>query len=401
MHQTCRSASSSSCPRSSVGIEPLLGDAVRERWLERCQPAGRVSLIDRDGARLSCVGIVAAFGVRVYLRHGRGRRLEPECCAEAGTSTTRRRVRRRARDSGVVHGSDVGSTTRSSTVRSTASAARPLAAADQLRRLQTGYVRTYALGDRCSAPSLLLAWFLIRGCSVLVELRRSSTSARASLPGHRSAARSSRCSPTPPARVVTRSSASLAAVAHRRAQHLPCSSASTGRAAGFQFVVEPRVDPVARHLVAPRRRRHLAVPRRAHRRPVPARARSARRRTTTRSPTTPGCSLLEAGCIGVFLSLDLFLFFVLFEIVLVPMYFLIGQWGHGDRVYAAIKFFLFTMFGSAFMLVGIVATGGPAPAGHGRRAHLRPRRDRREPRHHRQRRRARWLFLGVRRSRSR
>ncbi|MGD9796681.1 MAG: NADH-quinone oxidoreductase subunit M [Acidimicrobiia bacterium] len=66
--------------------------------------------------------------------------------------------------------------------------------------------------------------------------------------------------------------------------------------------------------------------------------------------------LLEAGCMGVFLSLDLFLFFVMFEIVLVPMYFLIGGWGYADRVYAATKFFLFTMFGSAFMLVGVVAT---------------------------------------------
>src|SRR5215203_477798 len=66
--------------------------------------------------------------------------------------------------------------------------------------------------------------------------------------------------------------------------------------------------------------------------------------------------MLEAGCLGVFLSLVLFLFFVMFEIVLVPMYFLIGGWGYGRRVYAAIKFFLFTMFGSAFMLVGVVAT---------------------------------------------
>ncbi len=59
---------------------------------------------------------------------------------------------------------------------------------------------------------------------------------------------------------------------------------------------------------------------------------------------------------GSFLSLDLFVFFIFFEIVLVPMYFLIGGWGYGDRVYAATKFFLFTMFGSAFMLVGIIAT---------------------------------------------
>ena len=59
---------------------------------------------------------------------------------------------------------------------------------------------------------------------------------------------------------------------------------------------------------------------------------------------------------GSFLSLDLFVFFIFFEIVLVPMYFLIGGWGYEDRQYAALKFFLFTMFGSAFMLVGIIAT---------------------------------------------
>lgn len=65
--------------------------------------------------------------------------------------------------------------------------------------------------------------------------------------------------------------------------------------------------------------------------------------------------VLETGCLGAFMALDLFLFFVFFEIVLVPMYFLIGRWGYGDRVYAALKFFLFTMFGSALMLVGILA----------------------------------------------
>jgi NADH-quinone oxidoreductase subunit M len=66
--------------------------------------------------------------------------------------------------------------------------------------------------------------------------------------------------------------------------------------------------------------------------------------------------MLEAGVMGSFLSLDLFLFFVFFEIVLVPMYFLISGWGYDDRVRAATKFFLYTMTGSAFMLVGIVAT---------------------------------------------
>ena len=67
--------------------------------------------------------------------------------------------------------------------------------------------------------------------------------------------------------------------------------------------------------------------------------------------------MLQAGSMGVFIALDLVLFFVFFEIVLVPMYFLIGLWGHGDRIYAATKFFIYTMVGSALMLVGILATG--------------------------------------------
>ena len=66
--------------------------------------------------------------------------------------------------------------------------------------------------------------------------------------------------------------------------------------------------------------------------------------------------LLQAGVMGSFLALDLFLFFVMFEIVLMPMYFLIGGWGYDQRIYAAMKFFLYTMTGSAFMLVGIIAT---------------------------------------------
>ncbi len=66
--------------------------------------------------------------------------------------------------------------------------------------------------------------------------------------------------------------------------------------------------------------------------------------------------ILEFGCLGVFLALDLLLFFLFFEVVLVPMYFLIGQWGHGNARRSAVKFFLFTMFGSALMLVGVLAT---------------------------------------------
>lgn len=63
---------------------------------------------------------------------------------------------------------------------------------------------------------------------------------------------------------------------------------------------------------------------------------------------------LETGMIGVFSSLDLFLFYLFWEVMLVPMYFLIGIWGYGNRIYAAMKFFLFTLAGSLLMLVGII-----------------------------------------------
>lgn len=64
--------------------------------------------------------------------------------------------------------------------------------------------------------------------------------------------------------------------------------------------------------------------------------------------------LLEFGLIGVFVALDLVLFYVFWEVSLVPMYFLIGVWGHERRIYAAVKFFLFTMAGSVFMLAAII-----------------------------------------------
>ncbi len=64
--------------------------------------------------------------------------------------------------------------------------------------------------------------------------------------------------------------------------------------------------------------------------------------------------LLETGTVGVFAAVDLFLFYVFWEVTLVPMYFLIGIWGHERRVYAALKFFLFTVIGSLLMLVGII-----------------------------------------------
>ncbi len=64
--------------------------------------------------------------------------------------------------------------------------------------------------------------------------------------------------------------------------------------------------------------------------------------------------VLEMGMVGVFCSLDLFLFFLFWEVMLIPMYFLIGIWGHGRKIYAALKFILYTMLGSILMLVAIL-----------------------------------------------
>jgi NADH-quinone oxidoreductase subunit M len=65
--------------------------------------------------------------------------------------------------------------------------------------------------------------------------------------------------------------------------------------------------------------------------------------------------MLQAGMLGVFVSLDFFLFYVFWEVMLVPMYFLIGVWGGPRKLYAAIKFFLYTLFGSVLLLLGILA----------------------------------------------
>ncbi len=64
--------------------------------------------------------------------------------------------------------------------------------------------------------------------------------------------------------------------------------------------------------------------------------------------------VLTTGLIGTFVSLDLFFFYVFWEITLIPMYFIIGVWGGPRRIYAAVKFFIFTMVGSVFMLVAIL-----------------------------------------------
>src|SRR5205823_6100250 len=64
--------------------------------------------------------------------------------------------------------------------------------------------------------------------------------------------------------------------------------------------------------------------------------------------------ILEAAMIGAFLALDLILFYVFFELMLLPMYLIIGVWGGQNRIYAAVKFFLFTIAGSLLMLLGIL-----------------------------------------------
>ena len=65
--------------------------------------------------------------------------------------------------------------------------------------------------------------------------------------------------------------------------------------------------------------------------------------------------VLTSGMIGVFVALDLFLFYVMWDVMLIPMYFIIGMWGGQNRLYAALKFFVYTFFGSLLMLVAIVA----------------------------------------------
>src|SRR5205814_792229 len=65
--------------------------------------------------------------------------------------------------------------------------------------------------------------------------------------------------------------------------------------------------------------------------------------------------VLETGMLGTFLALDFFLFYIFWEVMLLPMYFLIGVWGGPRREYAAIKFFLYTLLGSVFILIALLA----------------------------------------------
>ncbi len=83
-------------------------------------------------------------------------------------------------------------------------------------------------------------------------------------------------------------------------------------------------------------------------------------RTSVRQKTSSYYALLlvlTTGMLGVFMALDLFLFYVMWEMMLVPMYFIIGIWGGERRIYASLKFFIYTMIGSLLMLVGIIYLG--------------------------------------------
>ena len=120
---------------------------------------------------------------------------------------------------------------------------------------------------------------------------------------------------------------------------------------------EARLDARVRHPVLPRRRRHQPAADRADRLPHADRAAvvvgvgAARASRRSRSSS----SRSRAAMLGVFVSIDLFLFYIFWDAMLIPMYFLIGIWGYERRIYAAVKFILYTMAGSVLMLIAIIA----------------------------------------------
>jgi NADH-quinone oxidoreductase subunit M len=125
--------------------------------------------------------------------------------------------------------------------------------------------------------------------------------------------------------------------------------------AGMQFVEDARLVCAAGHPLCPGRGRHQPLPRAADH--LPDAHRRLLQHPLRRQEDRPYMALmllLETAMIGVFLALDLVLFFVFFEASLIPMYFLIGEWGGQNRVYAAVKFFLYTFAGSALMVVAIL-----------------------------------------------
>ena len=141
--------------------------------------------------------------------------------------------------------------------------------------------------------------------------------------------------------------------------------------ASFQMVSDHAWTGSARDRLASRCRRHLAVPDPDDRGAVPDRSSPAHAIKRDPRSFVVWMLVLEAACLGSFVSLDLVLFFVFFELTLVPVYFVIAGWGFERRSAAAVKFFLYTFFGSAFLLVGIIVLAvAPRPAD--RQAHVRP-----------------------------
>ena len=116
-----------------------------------------------------------------------------------------------------------------------------------------------------------------------------------------------------------------------------------------------RLDSVVQHPLLHGHRRHQLSAGRAD--GVRQRAGDGRQLADHKSTSRRYCILfllLETGMLGVFCALDFFLFYVFWEVMLLPMYFLIGVWGGPRREYAAIKFFLYTLLGSVLMLIAIL-----------------------------------------------
>ena len=221
-----------------------------------------------------------------------------------------------------------------------------------LRQVQTGLVRNYALGVVLGA---------VGSCSLrhrLVRVADATSVGRLPDPhrDHRSrpllgALLGAAASRGRAVRARTRGRVHR----HRRDRSgSPAGCCGTSRPgdAGFQFVEEHRWIDVARRPLHRRRRRHQPLHGRAHRAAVPDRS----ARLGQARPAGEGVHLLVPAARGArswgsSSSLDLICFFVFWEFVLVPMYFLIAGWGHERRVYAAMKFFLYTVAGSAFLLV--------------------------------------------------
>ena len=221
--------------------------------------------------------------------------------------------------------------------------------AQRLRRSQSGYVRNYALGIGVGAV-LLLGWFVARGLDVMNGFPLLTAIIVLPALGALVVALMPKSRPE-----LIRPVAVAITVAELALTVSLLASFETARR-GLPVPLVPHLDRAVGDRVEPRGRRHLALPRGADRAAVPAGP--PRRRPPPRRQALHGVDPAPRGraAWARSSSLDLFLFFIFFEIVLVPMYFLIGGWGYADRVYAAIKFFLFTMTGSAFMLVGILST---------------------------------------------